>query len=144
MLRLLYSSGVFESLKMFASECVGVVVLINLFHESRALRTVLPDGSEFIGCSWNSTFPAIPHNTFLGARHRCEKICSGLSVGTIEAKINKVILRICTSSEVYLTSLIQDKDFVKDLRVLAAVLKIKMPNLHHMHSGELGRLPRLP
>jgi hypothetical protein len=106
MLRLLYPSGVFESLKMFASEGVSIVVLINLLHESRALQTVLPEGSKFIRCSWNSAFPAISHNTFLRTRHRCEEICSRLPFGTIKANINKVILRICTSSEVYLASLV--------------------------------------
>jgi hypothetical protein len=119
MLRLLDTAGVFEFLKMFASKRVGLIVLINLLHECSTLRTVLPNFGEVIRCSWYSVFPAIPYNTFLRTRHRSEEICGSLSFRAVETKVNKVLLCLRASTEVYLTSFVQDENLVENLRVLA-------------------------
>jgi hypothetical protein len=120
MLRLLYSSGILERLKMFASERVGIVVLINLLYKCCTFWTVLPDCSEVIGCSWDSVFEAIPYDTFLSTRHRCEEIRIGLSCWAIKSEIEKVGFCICASTKINLTSLVKDEDFVERLGVLVA------------------------
>jgi hypothetical protein len=111
----LYAARFLEIFKMFPSNRVCIVVIIDLLHKSGALWAVPPYCRKFIRRSWYSIFEALPHNTFQGTCHGGEEIGGSLSLGAIKSKVDEVVLCVCTSAEVDLTALIQNEDFVKDL-----------------------------
>lgn len=109
-----------------------------------ALLTELPRGGEVIGSPWYrpDILNVRPNNAFLWVGHRGEKVCCCLAIRAVIAQVNEILLGLILGTEVDLSTLVQDGDFVECLRkqvsrVVAAMYRGSGCS-HHMQAGRLG------
>lgn len=113
-----------------------------------ALLTELPRGGEVIGRPWYrpDILNVRPNNAFLWVRHRGEKVCCCLAIGTVIAQVNEILLGLILRAKIYLSALVQDGDFVECLRkqvsrvVVARYRRSRCS--HRMQAGRLGTWPQ--
>ena len=80
------------------------------------LFALLPLPRELVRCSRDATFPALLGDTFRGIGQRGEKVGGGLTKRTVPAATAEEFACVRAWVEIDLPALVQDDEFIKNLR----------------------------
>ena len=88
---------------------------LDICKELTSLSTLLPHSGKFIRRSWDFVFESFTRDTFIRIGQGSQKVWSSSAQRTLEAKIEEVLSRRLSRTEVYLTTFIQQIDLVEFL-----------------------------
>ncbi|KAI6774916.1 hypothetical protein HG530_001674 [Fusarium avenaceum] len=92
------------------------------FGESLQLTLKVVNVAEVLRRAWNTVLPAVTDAALVLVRHGGKEIGRGPSLGTIEAEVEEVLLRILRATVVQTLALVDKEDFVDEVVELLAGL----------------------
>jgi hypothetical protein len=125
---------------MDALKGVMLIELLDLLEQLRSFNRFFPAPSKFIRCSWCGVLVSGFDYALRWRAHRGKEVGVGLRWGTLETKTFEVGTSFVRRAKVYLATLIQDDDFVKELyKISTELMQQTLSCSHCMLLEVLGR-----